>query len=70
MCENFYANGFSLAHDIIHTICQIITIFSKTCLIKIKTKTEIDWKHMFENKWRGKKTKHFKERNSRKKIEN
>jgi hypothetical protein len=49
--------GFSPTHDIIHTICQIITTFLKTCLIKIKTKTEIDWKHTFENKWREQKIK-------------
>jgi len=57
VCENFYANGLSPAHDIIHTICQIITNVSKTCLIKILKKTEIDWKHTFENKWGGEKMK-------------
>jgi len=32
----------------------MIMIFLKTCLIKIKTKTEMDWKHTFEKKWREK----------------
>jgi hypothetical protein len=42
--------ALGLTHYTIHTICQIINIFSKTCLFKIKMKTKINWKLAFEIK--------------------
>ncbi len=62
--------ALSLAHDTIHTICQIINIFSKTCLFKIKMKTKINGKLAFEIKIGQKiiKKKLDNEKNEEKKL--